>query len=255
MDGNGMNNPNDRAVVPFGKYKDQPVEVLAGDPAYANWLTAQPWFRDKFANIYNVIINNTGEPAETPEHNQLQALFLDDEFCLRFLAHSCPGQVQKDLKREWVYCLERFNSRDRCEGRRWVHEARSHSCTPNCDRCYERAWTENLIRDGLTHEVLPITQKITQREFEYSDGGRRNVDVLLSVTARVDAVGIYTCVGAAIEVKPSVGDDYPAVLRQMRSNGAKYLFPRDYHGVGATQAQFVQMFKSAGIHVVFANEV
>jgi len=30
-------------LVPFGKYKDQPVEVLAQDKGYA----AQRWFRDK----------------------------------------------------------------------------------------------------------------------------------------------------------------------------------------------------------------
>jgi len=31
-------------IVPFGKYKGQPVEALQGDPAYADWLAAQPWF-------------------------------------------------------------------------------------------------------------------------------------------------------------------------------------------------------------------
>jgi len=55
-------------LIPFGKYKGQPVEVMAQDKQYAEWLTAQPWFRDKFAGLYTVIINKFQEPSETPEH-------------------------------------------------------------------------------------------------------------------------------------------------------------------------------------------
>jgi len=28
-------------IVPFGKYKGQPVDVLAADHAYCDWLTSQ----------------------------------------------------------------------------------------------------------------------------------------------------------------------------------------------------------------------
>lgn len=67
-------------VIPFGKYKGQPVEVLQGDPAYTDWLTAQPWLRERHAGIYQIIVNNFREPSETPEHNRLQARFLDPAF-------------------------------------------------------------------------------------------------------------------------------------------------------------------------------
>jgi hypothetical protein len=36
-------------LIPFGKYKGQPVEVLAQDKQNAEWLTAQPWFRVRWA--------------------------------------------------------------------------------------------------------------------------------------------------------------------------------------------------------------
>jgi len=55
-------------LVPFGKYKEQALEVVAQDKGYVEWLTAQPWFREKFASLYTVIINNFQEPSETPEH-------------------------------------------------------------------------------------------------------------------------------------------------------------------------------------------
>jgi hypothetical protein len=68
-------------VVPFGKYKDQPVEVLAADRDYARWLTSQPWFRERYGNVYNILIQGGVEPQDTPEHNEMQARFLDDNWC------------------------------------------------------------------------------------------------------------------------------------------------------------------------------
>jgi hypothetical protein len=67
-------------VIPFGKYKGQPVEVLDSDPQYRNWLSEQAWVRERFPNLHTVIINHHGEPTETPEHNALQARFLSRTF-------------------------------------------------------------------------------------------------------------------------------------------------------------------------------
>lgn len=39
-------------VVPFGKYKGQPVEVMTADTDYCECLAAQPWFSAKCRNIY-----------------------------------------------------------------------------------------------------------------------------------------------------------------------------------------------------------
>jgi hypothetical protein len=58
-----------------------------------------------------------------------------------------------------------------------------------------------------------------------------------------------------IELKPVVGDDYPAVLRQMKRNGSRVLFVGAYTGQGATEAQFVKTMATAGIRVVFARDV
>jgi hypothetical protein len=61
--------------------------------------------------------------------------------------------------------------------------------------------------------------------------------------------------GGRIEIKPSVADEYPAVLRQMRGNGSTVLFLENYIGAGATQDQFIQTFKLSNIRVVFRHEV
>jgi hypothetical protein len=58
-----------------------------------------------------------------------------------------------------------------------------------------------------------------------------------------------------IEIKPIVGDDYPAVLRQMKANGSEVLLLRDYVGTGATREQFIKTFATAAKCVVFLRDV
>jgi len=70
-------------IVPFGKYKGQPLALLAHDQAYCEWLLGQHWFVQRYANIHTLIVNHFGEPAETPDHNRLQLRFLDLDFLSR----------------------------------------------------------------------------------------------------------------------------------------------------------------------------
>jgi hypothetical protein len=98
----------------------------------------QDLFRTRFTAIHTLIVNNFGEPEETPEHNALQALFLDQAFLERF------------LKRV---------GRDRDQG---------------------------------------LTPRFELERF----------DVVLATTD-------WGYKRFYVECKPSVGDDYPAILRQM----------------------------------------
>jgi hypothetical protein len=79
-------------IIPFGKYKGQPVDALAEDRPYCEWLLQQDWFRTRYTAIHTLIINNFGQPEETPEHNVLQALFVDEDFRTRFVTHVLGGQ-------------------------------------------------------------------------------------------------------------------------------------------------------------------
>jgi hypothetical protein len=86
MDGNlqAASQPPSDVILEFGKYKGQPVEVLEHDEQYKEWVLNQPWFKDRYPKVYNVIINNFCEPSSTPEHNKMQARFLDEDFRVAF---------------------------------------------------------------------------------------------------------------------------------------------------------------------------
>jgi hypothetical protein len=58
----------DTNIVPFGKYKGQPVEALQADTSYIHWLLSKGWFRSQHTGLYEAIIQYNGEPTETPEH-------------------------------------------------------------------------------------------------------------------------------------------------------------------------------------------
>lgn len=72
-------------LVPFGKYKGRTIDELRLDSKYCDWLSQQPWFREKFQSLHLTIVNAAPEPQETPVHNEMQSRLLDDDFVLCLL--------------------------------------------------------------------------------------------------------------------------------------------------------------------------
>jgi hypothetical protein len=75
---------SDSDIIPFGKYRDQPIEVLLADSQYLAWILAQPglvaMMQQRYPAIYNIIVTGVPTTEDTPEHNALQARFLDRDF-------------------------------------------------------------------------------------------------------------------------------------------------------------------------------
>lgn len=190
-------NSNGKQLIPFGKYRGQPLEVLESDQQYLNWLTNQDWFRSGHPKLYSIVINNFAEPCDTPEHNQMQAMFLNQDFL-----HGFTDVVSK--------------------------------------------------KRGNGILVKPVEGRFPKFE-------EKGVDVFLPVEIFLrkengdhdNGHGI----SLAIEIKPSVGDDFPSVMRQMKKTESRYLFIRNYSGSGVSEEIFVQIFKSQEIDVIFEREV
>ena len=185
---------DENRVIPFGKYKGRPLSVMRQDQSYLDWCAGQEGIRERYPWIFSITINNGVEPAETPEHNKYQALFLDEDFAKRFYDFVRPG-CRKDTDEMTV-------------GFEVVR--REHVYDPNAySRMRERVYG-------------PADVEIRFR----SDEGMR------------------------IEIKPVMGDDYPAVLRQMQANRCSTLYLVEYTGAGATLEQVKKMFATAGFRVV-----
>jgi hypothetical protein len=308
-------------VIPFGKYKGQPVEALTQDREYTDWLMGQAWFRERYANYYTLIVNNFGEAAETPEHNAAQAEFLDEGFCRSFLDVVMPADQLLDFIREPIATrlkLLRWSERRHQERiaelqksldemERAVHAVRSGdraAAEPILSLTYVRygnpypstqdllqhiadrmsqtaerrdresvglAQTRSSIQEWECKQVELPRAKFTVR-FEVngwdvaldSAWTAQGIDFSAPNIAHVEATDMtnrdFTLERVyLVEIKPSLSDDYPAVLRQMRSLKSAgcvcILLIGQYQGKGATLDQVRRIFQTSDIRVVLRSEI
>lgn len=171
-------NPANR-LIPFGKYAGQPIDQLANDPQYAEWLTGQNWFREKHRDLYQIVINNFAVPTETPEHNQLQAKFLDHQLLIE-LAQMC-GIWRRNIRSFKAISQEKdFVS---------MHED------------HDQFEVEELQFECKGFDVVFVCNR-GQYSIEWRDGKQSKGRICTQTFG--------------VELKPSLGDDYPAVLRQIK---------------------------------------
>lgn len=219
-------------LVPFGKYKGQPVERLIADRDYCDWLAGQDWFRSRYGGIHTLIVNYGSEPDETPEHNRMQARLLDLDYCFRVAATVSP------VLRE--------------------------------DEAYHRAWaTERAAelqseeRRNAKYSVGEWVSKISDLRFE-NQGWDATFQITHACTISTesalwyDSVGIR-CLNYLVECKPSLGDDFPKVMRQIMARrgirGVPILLIDSYAGSGASFDQVREMMKASMIQVVLSSDI
>jgi len=240
------------AVVPFGKYKGQPVEALSQDRAYCEWLMGQDWFRTRFVGIHTLIVNHFGEATETPEHNALQARFLDQDWCQRFCA--AMGLVTQ-LERMWKadirdYAAFMANPRLPEDREGLENYAQEYGAL---------LWSFGILDRQFEHEGIDVTLMVSvyserpivtfyELETHYSLNGK---SMWIRREPRVQQFSrTYK-----IECKPRVGDDYPAILRQMRASGAKALLVGAVESVAVSLDQMRDIFDTAGITICTVEEI
>jgi hypothetical protein len=198
-------------IVPFGKYKNQPVEVLAKDEGYCEWLVGQGWVAERYPALHTLIINHCGEPTETPEHNALQLRFLDGGLC-----------------RKVAMCAVLFKSH----------------------------WAEWFGASGLP----PMFKACTPAVFE-----RQGIDVQWQTEIWVPSAtwehsSVFTkwttlTTPTLVECKPSLGDDYPAVLRTAHATHCNVVVSERCSFLGGTLDQVRQLFLASGVLLLQIHEL
>ena len=305
-------------LVPFGKYKGQPVEVMQMDTGYCEWLSTQDWFRERYANVYQqVIINNFTEASETPEHNKLQMLFLDKDFYRKIEAalpvdpsklfhpqileavSEIKEQVKSDenyleeLERELKikeYYSDEENRKEKLEKFESVPPYTLEYFSIEKTLKYLRNYDESThkeelsrLRDKIEKTKMRI-QELKGRHNSIIDQRKDNTKYTYEVkTIEFELNGWDVFVGLKykceidlktefpgsvnpvyqeryIEIKPCLGDDFPAVLRQMKANskkvrGTRILLIDEFSAVGATLEQVKQTFLLSDIYLIKLSDI
>ncbi len=223
---------SDKKIVPFGKYKGQPVEVLAADRKYSEWLLAQEWFREKFMELFSAIAT-VHQPADTPEHNALQAKFLNPDFLLYLLSlwrPDLPSRLLKGAENFRASLIQKSKEKHRDKAIEDFKKSKLSEFSKNW-KYPDPPWNDNMITDWPTYheptlmelnipaesQLQPIKIKTSTTRFE--DQG---ADVSFNSWAELEdypSVEEWECTlwsqSFRIELKPTLGDEYPTVLRQV----------------------------------------
>ena len=168
-------------IVPFGKYKGQPITTLMNDTKYLEWCKQQEWFQE-FPVVYNICVNQTitttNPNSKTPEHNKLQNMFLENK------------NVEKLLR----VIYKNFKYRKNI----------SYSFA-SCE--FEASFNWDIIIDDLSFTKLQCKCNWDEKE----------EDDICDCKYEDNDDYEYPLSNIYIELKPLMGDDYPCVLRKMKT--------------------------------------
>jgi uncharacterized protein (DUF3820 family) len=253
-------------IVPFGKYKGQPITTLMNDTKYLEWCKQQEWFQ-KYTIVYNICVNQTittsNQNSKTPEHNKLQNMFLDNKLLEKIIKITNKNFIYKKN-------IDYYNVRAEFEGLfNW------DVIIP--DICYNKSKCKCNWKLKEEDSVCDCGEGYEDNDDEY-----------------------YNCRNIYIEIKPCLGDDYPSVLRKMKSQieltnislkkkrqneldelgykegyvggqnwaeikyihknydayqGKFILLIKDFNSNNTTKEQLIEIFNQTFIKVVFINEL
>lgn len=274
-------------IIPFGKYRGQPIEAIAEDRSYVDWLLAQPWFRERYAGLYSVVINNFCEPSDTPEHNAMQARFLDEQFRMRFGAVALQGKVKTSVQCLMPSVKALADYIDRCSVPQAIDKSEFSASKFRYLRYGDgsvrmiQTWQERQLRTRLMRDDAEWSGWSDQKLFFSFPCGQIFKTSGLAFEQGYDVSFSCSSIGVSshresnsgetgidypsfselqaeslrIEIKPVIGDDYPSILRQVKRSSANYILTKEYNGVGASLEQVVEIFKLSGVQIVFESDV
>lgn len=264
-------------IVPFGKYKGQPIEQLQADPQYSEWLMEQQWFRERFRQPYTALAANR-EPAETPEHNAMQAKFLNKDLCFHLLEFVGGKPIPTNLDEvksaadDWI---------SKCRAPEIVDppvfaEATTSVIFESQGADIEVRFTSAGIsklgmgenRLSAEHRNQFAKWKTTKNYSYYNchpscwlyeeskpplcfDQSYFDWTIPVKVSGYWEA---RTC-GLRVELKPVMSDDYPAVLRQASASHCHSVVIGHYSGAAVSLADVQEIFKSRGIKLLRLSDL
>jgi hypothetical protein len=235
-------------VIPFGKHRGATVaEVLAKDPGYAEWLMAQGWLAERFAELHAAIATRGKVSDDTPEHNGMQARFLDPVYRVAFMLATQRRNIDETIRDFQAWQLQSAEKMlaDANRRREWLKVEKLDGYHSKTQMELELQADEAIAK---AHSALDAARTLSAAignvDVRFED---RGVDVRLNWRG--------SSAGCSVEIKPSMGDDFPSVMRQMQRSGSSTLLCREYSGRAVSEPQLREMFRANHMLVLFERDV
>ena len=235
-------------IVPFGKYKGQDVEVMQADQGYVDWFLQQQDMIRKYENIYNVLINFNPDASETPIHNNIQGKFFNELFCASLVSFTDIDSIN--------YVIE--NSKNSCRSFDYL-EININNIEAEL-KGWDIVFTYSLFANvNFSEDILELHNnlgKILKSDFKHNYD-RYDYNKIICNSFNSDCQYF-------IEIKPSLSDDYPSVLRQIKKNmnfcrltgrDSIFLVIGEYTGIGVDYDSLKKIFKSSGIEIIKIEDI
>jgi hypothetical protein len=244
----------DENIIPFGKYKGEPVEILAADKKYKEWLMRQTWFKEEHFLLYSIVLNNFRKAFDSPEFNRIKLLFENPVYRIKLAYLVNPELFQQNSAVINAAMLPILHTEEEC---------------------------------GSYHFIRALANPVEEEEFglysrqmlKFSDPDFEQVDVSFSfwygIQFYYDNDHYYgswsrfrheVCTEYHILIMPEISKDFQSALRLMKATMPveknEHLFEKFFilligvfTGTESSREEFVTLFEEQGYKVVFENEV
>jgi hypothetical protein len=276
-------------LVPFGKYKGQPITNLLNDTKYLEWCKQQEWLQ-KFPIVYNICINQTiattNQNSKTPEHNKLQNMFLNEQNQIKLLNILLGSNIGVKFKTNFELLIsdEEFIN---CFGK--INMPKINCSLKDSKIVFEDKYNWDFILyysdyQTITFEPKCNVENLTEkylygilRKYNFEYNPRETTRVLDTYIEKVKEKNNYEVNVEAVvinsrvccELKPILSDDYPCVLRKLKTqieltesdkifkDLPKYyiIVIGNFTSKYTSKEQLITIFKQSKIQIIFANEI
>ncbi len=285
-------------IVPFGKYKDKCVLELLADKNYVEWLKQQTWFSNQ-KQIYNIVVHQTIpiiNNSKTPEHNKLQNLFLEknnqekllstifkvkinklknlflDENIVRCFGENIMPKFINNLDKTTINFEEKFNwdfvlyytdnltitSKIETEISDKIEYKKKYDIQKKEEDNFNKQYEEYRLQ-----YYTDIINKYCNKLFWVEKIHENQYEITIDVFD--DKYGVFC------ELKPLLSDDYPVVLRKLKTqieltknDNTKFhrccgkifiLIIGTFTSSSCSKEQLITIFKQSNIKIIFTNEI
>lgn len=201
----------------FGKYNGRGYSEALQDQGWIDWCIQNGVLQKHEPKLYQIVINQSISKIDdncTPEHNKLQNQFMKPDTINTLLKLSYKKQIKRldDVLEPFNLHFYKFNSQ-------WEFESYF-----NWDVTLK--YTQCIFHDSNEKEYTSDDVKCLLKENDPGTADRWSQEL---IDFEDLTNNIFTEVHI-IELKPSVGEDYPNILRKMINQSQSMYIDRGPHG-------------------------